>query len=130
MIYMSPLKNGPLRNELENVPPPLGKSVRKQIRPRTIPQANLLSPRGVISSFAGISSPPRKKVANNPHAKHRTLPLRPPIPSNNEVAKDNSIAVLLPNMACAIRPPSSLPHGNKFKEVTTIPAQARNCPDK
>lgn len=122
--YISPLKNGPLRNELENVPPLLGKSVRKQMRPRTMPQAYLFSPIGVISSFAGISSPPRKKVANNPHARHRTLPLRPPIPSNNEVPNDKSVAVLLPNMAWAMRPPSSLPHGNKFKEVTTIPAKA------
>lgn len=94
-----PLKNGSLRNGVEKVPPPLGKRVRKQIRPRTIPQAYLLSPRGVISSFAGISSPPLKKVANNPHAKQRTLPLRPPMPSNNDVAKDNSVAVFLPNMA-------------------------------
>jgi hypothetical protein len=31
--------------------------------------------------------------------------------------------VLRPNMACAIRPPSSLPIGNKFREVTTIPTQ-------
>lgn len=121
-IYRSPLKNGPLKNELENVPPPLGKRVRKQMRPRTQPQANLSSPKGVISSFAGTSSPPRKKVANNPHAKQRTLPLRPPIPSKSEVAKDSRVAVLLPNIACAIRPPSSLPQGNKFREVTTIPA--------
>ncbi|MCI25325.1 hypothetical protein A2U01_0046515 [Trifolium medium] len=45
------------------------------------------------------------------------------MPSNNDVPKDNNVAVLRPNMACAIRPPSSLPHGNKFREVTTIPAQ-------
>ena len=122
IIYKLPLKNGSLKNELENVPPPLGKRVRKQIRPRTIPQAVLSSPKGVISSFAGISSPPRKKVENNPHAKHRTLPLRPPIPSKSDVAKDSKAAVLLPNMACAMRPPSNLPQGNKFKEVTTIPA--------
>jgi len=96
---MSPLKNGALRNEEENVPPPLGKSVRKHMRPRMMPQAYLLSPRGLISSFAGISSPPRKKVANNPHARHRTLPLRPPTPSNSEVPKDKSVAVFLPNMA-------------------------------
>lgn len=120
-IHISPLKNGPLKKELENVPPPLGKRVRKQMRPRTIPQAYLFSPRGVISSFAGISSPPLRKVANKPHARHSTLPLRPPRPSNIEVAKDNKAAVLLPNMACAIRPPSSLPQGSKFREVTTIP---------
>ncbi len=117
-----PLKYGSLKKELENVPPPLGKRVRKQIRARTIPQAYLSSPKGVISSFAGISSPPRKKVANNPHAKHRTLPLRPPIPSKSDVAKDSKAAVVLPNIACAMRPPSSLQQGNKFKEVTTIPA--------
>lgn len=93
------------------------------MRPRTQPQANLSSPKGVISSFAGISSPPRKKVANNPHAKQRTLPLRPPIPSKSDVAKDSRVAVPLPNMACAMRPPSSLPHGNKFREVTTMPAK-------
>lgn len=125
-IYISPLKNGAVKNELENVPPPLGNRVRKQISPRTQPQANLSSPKGVISSFAGTSSPPRKKVANNPHAKHRTLPLRPPIPSKSEVAKESRVAVLLPNIACAIRPPSSLPQGNKFREVTTIPAE-KNC---
>lgn len=120
-IYRSPLKKGALKNELEKVPPPLGKRVRKQMRPSTTPQAYLSSPNGVISSFAGISSPPRKKVAKSPHAKQRTLPLKPPIPRRSEVANDNRVAVLLPNMACAIRPPSSLPHGNKFKEVTTIP---------
>lgn len=92
------------------------------MRPRTKPQAYLSSSNGVISSVAGISSPPRKNVAKSPHAKQSTLPLRPPIPKRNEVAKDNKVAVLLPNIACAMRPPSSLPHGNKFKEVTTIPA--------
>ena len=122
--YRLPLKNGSLKNEVENVPPLLGKSVRKQMRPSTIPQANLLSPKGVISSFAGNSSPPRKKVANNPHAKHNTLPLRPPIPNNNEVASDNNVAVLLPNIACVMRPPSSHSQGNRFKEVTTIPTKA------
>lgn len=122
-IYRSPLKNGALKNELENVPPPLGKRVRKHMSPRTQPQANLSSPNGVISSFAGTSSPPRKKVANNPHAKQRTLPLRPPMPSKSDVANDSRVAVLLPNIACAIRPPSSLPQGNKFRDVTTIPAR-------
>lgn len=120
---MSPLKNGSLKNELENVPPPLGNRVRRQMRPRTTPQAYRSSPSGVISSVAGISSPPRKNVANKPHAKHRTLPLNPPIPSMSDVANDSRAAVLLPNMACAMRPPSSLPHGNKFKDVTTIPVE-------
>ena len=91
------------------------------MRARTNPQAYLSSPNGVISSVAGTSSPPRKKVANNPHAKQRTLPLRPPIPSKSDVPKDSKVAMFLPNRACAMRPPSSLPHGNKFKEVTTIP---------
>lgn len=120
-IYKSPLKNGPLKNELENVPPPLGKRVSKQMRPSTNPHAYRSSPNSVISSLAGFSSPPRKNVANKPHAKHKTLPLRPPMPSKSEVAKESRVAVLLPNMACAIRPPSSLPQGNKFKDVTTIP---------
>lgn len=69
------------------------------MRPRMIPQANLSSPKGVISSLAGISSPPRKKVAKSPQARHRTLPLSPPMPSKSEVAKDSKVAVLLPNMA-------------------------------
>lgn len=67
--------------------------------PRTIPQANLSSPRGVISSLAGVSSPPRKKVANSPQAKHKTLPLRPPIPRRRDVVNERIAAVLLPNMA-------------------------------
>lgn len=120
-FHKSPLKNGALKNGLENVPPPLGNKVRKQMRPRTTPHAYRSSPKGVISSVAGTSSPPRKKVANKPQAKQRTLPLNPPIPSTRDVANDSRAAVLLPNMACAMRPPSSLPHGNKFKDVTTIP---------
>lgn len=120
--YRSPRKYGAPKNELENVPPMLGKRVRKHIKKSTQPHANLSFPRGVISSCAGTSSPPRKKVAKSPQARHSTLPLRPPIPSKREVAKDNNAAVLLPNIACAMRPPSSLPHGKRFKEVTTIPA--------
>lgn len=100
------------------------------MRPRTTPQANLLSPNGVISSFVGISSPPRKKVANSPHAKQSTLPLKPPIPSKNDVANESIVAVFLPNMACAIRPPSSRPQGNRFREVTTIPAVEGIVQDK
>lgn len=122
-FYKSPLKYGALKNELENVPPPLGKSVRKHISTSTTPQANLSSASGVISSFGGSSFPPRKNVEKSPHAKQRTLPLRPPIPKRKDVAKDNKLAVVEPNIAWAMRPPSSLPHGNKFKDVTTIPAQ-------
>lgn len=121
-IYRSPLKKGWLRKELENVPPPLGNRVRKHTTAKTKPQAYLSSPTGVISSLAGISSPPLKKVANKPQAKHRTLPLSPPIPSSREVPNDSKVAVLLPNKAWAIRPPSSRPQGKRFNEVTTMPA--------
>lgn len=95
----SPRKNGGLRKELEKVPPPFGKRVRKQIRPKTMPQANLSSPTGVISSLAGISSPPLKNVANNPQAKQRTLPLNPPMPRRRDVPKESNVAVFLPNNA-------------------------------
>ncbi|KAG0465454.1 hypothetical protein HPP92_019618 [Vanilla planifolia] len=95
----SPLKNGGLRNELEKVPPLLGKRVRKQTRAKTNPHVKRFSPNGVISSLAGISSPPLKKVANKPQAKQRTLPLSPPMPRSSDVPKDSSVAVLLPNRA-------------------------------
>ena len=126
LLQKSPLKQGDPKYELENVPPTLGNRVRKHIKQSTQPQANLSSPNGVISSLAGISSPPLRQVAKSPHARQRTLPLRPPIASSSEVAKDNKFAVPRPNMACAMRPPSSLPHGNKFKEVTTIPVKDQN----
>lgn len=85
--------------EFEYVPPPFGKRVRKQVIAKMKPHAKRSFPRGVISSFAGISSPPRKKVENKPHAKQRTLPLRPPIPKRRDAPKESTAAVLLPNSA-------------------------------
>jgi hypothetical protein len=112
---------------LGKVPALLGKSVRKQMTASAMAQIVRSWPSGVISSCAGNSSPPRKKVAIKPHTKLKTLPVIPPTPSAKDVKNDRRPAIRRPSTACAIRPPSKRPAGSRFKDVTTIPAKHLDC---